>query len=387
MFDAATQVDAELAQSVSAATLHFARDVDAPPIDAGESDLPDAGKRDGNEARRYRQLSKESIAKGFDAIGKPELSLRIRNCCLKFYKHVHEHGARYVAYECGVSVCPDRERRDARRHAASVQRRLVRFLNKHPGSQCLMLTVSAGRAVPAHELRAAVSKVMRMFASLMQRARVKRAVLAWVRKVELARNPTSSLWIAHIHAILVVPAEYFRRAAGFYIKQEEWAQLVQKQLRVEYKPVVDVRVLQGVKAPLDDEGKASLREAVKYDTKPRSLVVSRKARPVLVGSDKPELYDAGDGQGLRPYLYVPLRAVPDATKGRRMLSMSRNLQGDDDLELGEFPEDLEGADRPADLGEFICTEIYVWRVRGLDADFFLVGRTFDDKQGRLAMTP
>jgi hypothetical protein len=380
-----------LVQSAAPPSLHYARASDSPPLEPAESDLPDAGKREGDAARRFRQLSKEAIAKGLDAIGKPEPALRMRNCCTRLYKHVHENGSRFVAHECGVTVCPDRERRDARRHAAKVASRIARLMAKHPGSQCLMLTLSVGRAVPAHGLKAAVGDLMRDFPKLMQCAPVKRAVIGWVRKVELARNPTSWLWIVHIHALLIVPAEYFRRESKLFLHQEKWALLWQKRRRLDYKPVVDVRALKGVMAPLDDEGRKSLREAVKYDTKPQSLVVPRNGRPVLVGADHEELYDIGDGRGLQSHQYVPLRAVLDATKSRRMLSMSQNLGGDDvpELEFGEYPEDVEldDAREPRDLGRFICTEIYVWRVRGFDADYFLVGRTFDEPEGRLAMPP
>jgi hypothetical protein len=100
----------------------------------------------------------------------------------------------------------------------------------------------------------------------------------------------------------------------------------------------------------------------------------------MVGAGHQELYDIGDGRGLQPHYHVPLRAVLDATKNRRMLSMSQNLGADDDvpeLEFGEYPEDVEPEETrgPRDLGRFICTEIYVWRVRGFDADYFLVGRS------------
>jgi hypothetical protein len=189
---------------------------------------------------------------------------------------------------------------------------------------------------------------------------------------------------------LVVPSAYFRREAGLFLDQDELARRWQKQRRLDYLPIVDVRVMKGVKAPINADGRKSLREAVKYDTKPQSLVVSRGGRPILVGAEHEELYDIGDGRGLQPHRYVPLRAVLDSTKHRRMLSMSANLQGDDlELELGEFPEDVEGngEQQPADLGAFLYTEIYAWRVRGFDADFFLVGRTFDEPKGRLAMPP
>jgi hypothetical protein len=191
--------------------------------------------------------------------------------------------------------------------------------------------------------------------------------------------------------LLIVPAEYFRRERKLYIDQEKWAELWRKRRRLDYKPVVDVRALD-VKAPIDEVGRKSLREAVKYDTKPSSLVVVRDGRPVMVGAGHEELYDIGDGRGLQPHYHVPLRAVLDATKNRRMLSMSQNLGADDDvpeLEFGEYPEDVEPEDtrEPRDIGRHICTEIYLWRVRGFDADFFLVGRSFDEPQGRLAMPP
>ncbi|MBN9007125.1 MAG: protein rep [Rhizobiales bacterium] len=52
----------------------------------------------------------------------------------------------------------------------------------------------------------------------------------------------------HIHALLIVPAKYFRRENKLYIDQEKWALLWQKRRRLDYKPVVDVRMTRANRA-------------------------------------------------------------------------------------------------------------------------------------------
>lgn len=352
-------------------------------------DLPDAGKAlevRGKEDWRAYQRQKEVLAKGLQEIGYPRRALAVSRCCNSLVIHRFEHGRTVVGRaECRDLVCPTGMRARSRRLAASVCNAIEGFCRSNPGQQGLMVTLTVKNCA-SQDLKSTVGRVIRAYGELMQRAAVKRACHAWVRSVELTRNPETREWHVHVHAVWFVErAAYFKRNSPVFVTVEKLRALWQKQMRLDYVPVVDMRPLRGVQSPLGDEGRTSLREILKYVLKPGSLVCEREGQPVLVGADETELYSDGDGEPPRPMRCVPLRAVIAALKSRRLVATSRNLQAD---ESADFTDARELPALRASLGRYLCTEFYVWRGFGRSGNFHLVGRTFDEPDQRgCAMGP
>lgn len=78
----------------------------------------------------------------------------------------------------------------------------------------------------------------------------------------------------HLHVLLVVDSEYFDTNKDLYIAQEEWSKLWRQSLRVDYDPLVDIKVVK----PKKKNGKtmssllcASL-ECAKYCVTPADLI-------------------------------------------------------------------------------------------------------------------
>jgi plasmid rolling circle replication initiator protein Rep len=72
---------------------------------------------------------------------------------------------------------------------------------------------------------------------------------------------------AHIHALLQVPSSYF--GSKYYITQDEWAQMWQQSLKVDYKPVVYVAAVKPKQKDgrLEDAVAAAVKEVAKYCVK------------------------------------------------------------------------------------------------------------------------
>lgn len=335
--------------------------------------------------RDYRalQLQKMAIAAGFRLMGNEERANALCNCGHTLRVHEYEHGRKHVIVnECGDLVCPTHMLARARRHYASLTARIERHLSKNPGHRGLMVTLTMKNSL-SHELRHVVGKFIKACGELMGRKAVTEPVKAWVRALELTRNLETGEWHVHAHCVWFVEAGYFRANSPLYITHKKLGKLWRKQLKLDYDPIVDIRPLRGVKSPLGPEGRKSLNEVLKYVLKPGSLVRKRGDHYELVGADSYELYDAGDGEGLRPMTCVPLRAVTEALRGRRLIATSRELQGDD----LDFRDDPRG--ETADLGRYICTRVYVWRLRGRTGHYFLADTVFDGpgQAGRRAMGP
>jgi hypothetical protein len=391
MFDLFSGADVEPAQWVPSTPLHRLPSGEAPYF-CDNPDLPDAGKKLGKIGKRdYRRLHLEklALADSLQAAGRDEVANLMRNCCTQLFIDRYSKGSRVRGpNECKHPLCPTAQLARARRLYGEISAGIERLLKKNEGLQGVLLTLTE-RSCPAHELRYRLGEILRAFSRLMIFAKVKRAVKAYVRSVEFTRNAITGLWHPHIHiCIFVSTAEYFRRGSKLYITQKQWAGLWRKALRATYDPVVDIRALKGLSSPLTDAGRNALCEVIKYQVKPGSLTFWQHGRAFAVGRQKPELYRKPGDDTLQPMLNVPVIAFCDAVKGRRLVATSRNLQGNEDLDFTDDPRDEI---KSTDLGEFICTETYQWHTRDRDADFYLVGRSFDEpgssKRGGLAMGP
>lgn len=378
MFDAFARVDTKARSWASHSDYHCLPTGDAPYF-CDNLGLPDAGKKLGKIGKRnYRrmQLEKYALSDSLEASGRADVAVLLRNCCTRLFVDRYSRGTKVRGpNECKHPLCPTAQLARSRRLYAEISSNLECFLEKADDMQGLLLTLTE-QSCPAYELRYRIGELLRAFARLMTFASVKRAAKAYVRSVEFTRNAITGLWHCHIHVCMFVSrTEYFRRGSKLYIDHAGWAKLWRKALRAAYTPVIDIRKLKGVQSPLSDEGRDSLRELIKYQLKPGSLVYWQNGRPFAVGRQTPELYRTKDDNTLRPMLDVPVMAFCDAIKGRRLVATSRNLQGNDDL---DFTDDPRGVAKAADLGEFICTETYQWHTRGPEAGFYLVDRSFDD---------
>lgn len=98
-----------------------------------------------------------------------------------------------------------------------------------------------------------------------QRA-IERALCGWFRAIEITRNESS--YHPHIHAIVAVTPEYFKRSNGLYLTHEQWVKRWRQALRVDYDP--SVRIAK-TRAKDDGSGKdaelAAADEAAKYAVK------------------------------------------------------------------------------------------------------------------------
>ena len=353
-----------------------------PPVDLRDRDnLPDVGKRLGKVGpREYRRLKLEklAVAESLKDAGRDEDAGLLRNCCTSLIIDKYEKGRRVRGpNECKHALCPTAQLARQRRTYRRVAKALERYLRRKEGMVGIMLTTTM-ESCPSHELRYRTGQLIEACSRLMTFAPVKRAVAAYVRIIEFTRNAVTQLWHPHAHYCLVVPKSYLAKGSKTFIDHDGWGKLFRKALRCAYTPVVDVRVAKGVSSPLTEAGLKTLREIVKYTTKPGTLVYWDSGMPYAVGRQRPELYRKAKGAPLEPMFNVPVMALADAVKGRRLVALSRNLEADEELDFTDDPRGDELDQTTGDLGAFICTEFYEWRGRGRHADYFLVGRSFDE---------
>ncbi|NFV89769.1 protein rep, partial [Staphylococcus aureus] len=80
------------------------------------------------------------------------------------------------------------------------------------------------------------------FSKLVMYAKVKKNLIGFMRSTEVTVNKNDGSYNQHMHVLLCVENAYFRKKEN-YITQEEWINLWQKALQVDYKPVANIKAI------------------------------------------------------------------------------------------------------------------------------------------------
>lgn len=140
---------------------------------------------------------------------------------------------------CKYRFCPMCQWRMARKVCREVLGRLRTINEAHNGVALLFLTLTI-KNEPITELKSTVKHLSQAFQRLQQSKQYKDAVLGSIRAIEfLGDNTEQSECHPHFHCLLVVRKSYFKKSD--YINFEEWTNLWQRSLRVNYRPVINVQ--------------------------------------------------------------------------------------------------------------------------------------------------
>jgi len=156
---------------------------------------------------------------------------------------------------------------------AKVYRALPQLLRDYPDTRFLFMTLTI-RNCPVSDLRCTLSLMAKAWKRLTELRQWPSR--GWVRAVEITRSQRDRTAHPHYHCLLMVPPAYFQ---GDYLKQQEWAELWQQCLRIDYRPVVDIRTVkldliqssQRVNKPPARMWEA-VAEILKYAVKPSDMI-------------------------------------------------------------------------------------------------------------------
>ena len=155
-----------------------------------------------------------------------------------------------------------------------------RIYAAYPEMRYIMLTLTV-RNCSISELRSTTNQMSKAWDRLTKRKSY--PALGFVRSLEVTRGDDGSAH-PHFHILLAVPASYFGHS---YLSKDKWAALWQEAMRLDYKPVCDVRIVKpkaeeyemvdGVVvsySPPDPLKSlmSAITETIKYTTKPADMV-------------------------------------------------------------------------------------------------------------------
>ena len=149
---------------------------------------------------------------------------------------------------------------------------LPSIMQTYPKHRWLFLTLTV-RNCHASELRETIKTMNDAFKKMMKRKELK-PVTGWLRTTEVTRNKKDNSAHPHFHVLLLVPSSYFKKT---YINQQKWREIWASALKVDYDPVVNIKVVKPRKrdnVTPDDHASAlagAVAETLKYSVKPDDM--------------------------------------------------------------------------------------------------------------------
>lgn len=168
---------------------------------------------------------------------------------------------------CRVRHCPVCQWRRSLMWQARFYQALPGLVEDHPKARWVFLTLTVRNCLVS-ELGDTLTAMNDAWRRFVMRKEFK-PVLGWVRTTEVTRGKDGSAH-PHFHVLMMVPPSML--SGVNYVKQARWTDLWRESLRVDYQPMVDVRVVKAkAGASVTDSLQAAVAETLKYSVKPSDM--------------------------------------------------------------------------------------------------------------------
>lgn len=116
--------------------------------------------------------------------------------------------------------------------------------------------------------------------------KVDKNILGYLRATEVTYSKKRKDYHPHLHVLLFVKLGYFKNK-GEYLSQEVWTQLWQKAMKLDYIPVVDVRVVKSKKEnPEEQDLRKAILETAKYPVKPFDVEEDKDGNKIFLTEEE-----------------------------------------------------------------------------------------------------
>jgi plasmid rolling circle replication initiator protein Rep len=205
---------------------------------------------------------------------------KIKDCSVQLWKETWEHittleqKENFSSNNCQLRFCPVCSWRKALKSSAILYTNLSKMQNVN----FLFLTLTL-KNCDILDLKDTLKLMSESFARLRKTSEWIKNVKGYIRAVEITVADDGKMH-PHFHILLQVSHSYGKNK-GYYISQQEFTELWQNSLKIDYKPIVDVRVIRP-----KNEGKDSLissvAETVKYTLKSSDILkMNQHTFPIL----------------------------------------------------------------------------------------------------------
>lgn len=173
------------------------------------------------------------------------------------------------AHFCRVRLCPICQWRRSMSWRARLFQKLPSLLDENPSLRFLFLTLTIQNC-EIDDLSKTLKVMNEGFARLRRLDKFKKVAQGFIRATEVTRSADGKAH-PHFHCIIAVKNHYF--TSRNYLKTEQWAELWQQSLRINYIPVVDVRKIWQKGSEVESK---AIIETLKYTTKVEDLLADKE---------------------------------------------------------------------------------------------------------------
>ena len=213
---------------------------------------------------KERKLKNIELAGQLDILGYRSFE-RVYQCAevLKFVEQSDGTKKLYQSYFCKNKLCALCNWRRSMKYSYQASKIVEEAMVRQPKGRFLFLTLTV-KNVTGQELNQSMTDILRGFNRLMKYKKVDKNLIGFLRATEVTYSKELDSYHPHLHVLLMVKPGYFR-SKDDYLKQEEWTELWQKAMKLDYTPLVDIRA---VKADKGKGLKGAILETAKYPVKP-----------------------------------------------------------------------------------------------------------------------
>lgn len=230
--------------------------------------LKDVSKTGKDRKWRERKLKNIELASQLETLGYRSFE-RVYQCAevLKFVEQMDGTKKLYQSYFCKNKLCALCNWRRSMKYSYQASKIVEEAMSRQPKGRFLFLTLTV-KNVKGQELNQAMTDILIGFNRLMKYKKIDKNMIGFLRATEVTYSKKLDSYHPHLHVLLMVKPGYFRSKAD-YLNQEEWTELWQKAMKLDYTPVVDIRA---VKADKGKGLKGAILETAKYPVKPFDVI-------------------------------------------------------------------------------------------------------------------
>ncbi|RIM41529.1 replication protein, partial [Staphylococcus cohnii] len=189
----------------------------------------------------------------------------------------------YKTWFCKSKLCPVCNWRRAMKNSYQAQRVIEEVVKEKPTARWLFLTLSTRNAIDGETLEQSLKDLTKSFHKLFRYKKVSKNLIGFMRSTEVTVNQNDGSYNQHMHVLLCVENAYFRKKEN-YITQIEWVDLWQKALRVNYRPVANIKAIKPNQKG-DKDIQAAIKETSKYSVKSSDYLTGDSEKDSEIVSD------------------------------------------------------------------------------------------------------
>ncbi|HHC9724895.1 TPA: protein rep [Staphylococcus aureus] len=189
----------------------------------------------------------------------------------------------YKTWFCKSKLCPVCNWRRSMKNSYQAQRVIEEVVKEKPKARWLFLTLSTKNAIDGETLEQSLKHLTKAFDRLSRYKKVKQNLIGFMRSTEVTVNKNDGSYNQHMHVLLCVENAYFRKKEN-YITQDEWINLWQKALQVDYKPVANIKAIKPNKKG-DKDIQAAIKETSKYSVKSSDYLTGNREKDSEIVKD------------------------------------------------------------------------------------------------------